>query len=398
VRSRAGLEQSLNDYLTASNANLTTVLDRTLDRIKGSTIKGNDVHLTLSTKGQQVARAALGNRCGSVVAIEPRTGRVLVMASAPSYDPNLIEGHFDQAARAPLAECTTPAPLLNRATDGLYTPGSTFKVITASAAIDTGAFSLSSTFTDPGYCEEYGKKVFNFSDQSGPESFGTVSLLSAIQNSVNSVFCNIGKQIGALKILDYAERYGFYSKPPVELPIDERKASGLYKNGRLWRPREPNAVDPGRLAFGQVELQVTPIQMAMVAATIANDGVLMKPYLVERIVAPDGNPVVTTKPERLDRAVKASTANAITQGMIAAVQAGTSTAAQIPGVTVAGKTGTAESGVSHVNTTGFICFAPAENPRVAVAVFLEQQNGVGGTTAAPIAKQVMEALLAERRN
>jgi penicillin-binding protein A len=398
VRSRAGLEQSLNDYLTASNANLTTFLDRTLDRIKGSTIKGNDVHLTLSTKGQQVARAALGNRCGSVVAIEPRTGRVLVMASAPSYDPNLIEGHFDQAARAPLAECSTPAPLLNRATDGLYTPGSTFKVITASAAIDTGAFSLSSTFTDPGYCEEYGKKVFNFSDQSGPESFGTVSLLTAIQNSVNSVFCNIGKQIGALKILDYAERYGFYSKPPVELTIDERKASGLYKNGRLWRPREPNAVDPGRLAFGQVELQVTPIQMAMVAATIANDGVLMKPYLVERIVAPDGNPVVTTEPERLARAVKASTANAITQGMIAAVQAGTSTAAQIPGVTVAGKTGTAESGVSHVNTTGFICFAPAENPRVAVAVFLEQQNGVGGTTAAPIAKQVMEALLAERRN
>ena len=398
VRSRSGLEQSLNDYLTASNANLTTVLDRTLDRIKGSTIKGNDVHLTLSTKGQQVARAALGNRCGSVVAIEPRTGRVLVMASAPSYDPNLIEGHFDQAARAPLAECSTPAPLLNRATDGLYTPGSTFKVITASAAIDTGAFSLSSTFTDPGYCEEYGKKVFNFSDQSGPESFGTVSLLTAIQNSVNSVFCNIGKQIGALKILDYAERYGFYSKPPVELPIDERKASGLYKNGRLWRPREPNAVDPGRLAFGQVELQVTPIQMAMVAATIANDGVLMKPYLVERIVAPDGKPVATTEPERLGRAVKASTANAVTQGMIAAVQAGTSTAAQIPGVTVAGKTGTAESGVSHVNTTGFICFAPAENPRVAIAVFLEQQNGVGGTTAAPIAKQVMEALLAERRN
>jgi peptidoglycan glycosyltransferase len=271
-------------------------------------------------------------------------------------------------------------------------------VITASAAIDTGAFSLSSTFTDPGYCEEYGKKVFNFSDQSGPESFGTLSLLTAIQNSVNSVFCNIGKQIGALKILDYAERYGFYSKPPVELPIDERKASGLYKNGRLWRPTEPNAVDPGRLAFGQVELQVTPIQMAMVAATIANDGVLMKPYLVERIVAPDGNPVATTEPERLGRAVKASTANAVTQGMIAAVQAGTSTAAQIPGVTVAGKTGTAESGVSHVNTTGFICFAPAENPRVAIAVFLEQQNGVGGTTAAPIAKQVMEALLAERRN
>ena len=398
VRSRAGLEQSLNDYLTASNSNLTTVLDRTLDRIKGATVKGNDVHLTLSRKGQQVARAALGTRCGSVVAIEPRTGRVLVMASSPSYDPNLIEGHFDQATRAPAAECTTPAPLLNRATDGLYTPGSTFKVITASAAIDSGAFNISSTFFDPGYCEEYGKRVFNYSDQGTPSGYGTVTLLQAIQNSINSVFCNLGKQLGALKILEYARRYGFYSKPPVELPLEERKASGLYKDGRLWLPTDSNQVDPGRLAFGQVQLQVTPTQMAMVAAAIANDGVVMKPYLVERIVSPDGDPVTTTSPDRLGRAVKASTANAITQGMVAAVQAGTSTAAQIPGVTVAGKTGTAESGVAHVNTTGFICFAPAENPRVAIAVFLEQQSGVGGTTAAPIAKQVMEALLAERRN
>ena len=397
VRSRAGLEQSLNDYLTASNSNLTTVLDRTLDKIKGATIKGNDVHLTLSTKGQQVARAALGTRCGSVVAIEPRTGRVLVLASSPSYDPNLIEGHFDQATRAPAAQCSTPAPLLNRATDGLYTPGSTFKVITASAAIDSGAFSLSSTFSDPGYCEEYGRRVFNYSDQGTPSGYGTVTLLTAIQNSINSVFCNLGKQIGALKILEYARRYGFYSKPPVELPIDERKASGLYKNGKLWLPKDPNAVDPGRLAFGQVELQVTPIQMAMVAAAIADNGRVMKPYLVERIVSPDGDPVVTTSPDELGRAVKPATADAVTQGMIAAVQAGTSTAAQIPGVTVAGKTGTAESGVSHVNTTGFICFAPAESPRVAIAVFLEQQNGVGGTTAAPIAKQVLEALLSERR-
>jgi peptidoglycan glycosyltransferase len=397
VRSRAGLEQSLNDYLTASNANLSTVLDRTLDRIKGSTVKGNDVFLTLSTKGQRVARAALGTRCGSVVAIEPRTGKVLVLASSPSYDPNLIEGHFNQASRAPLADCSTAAPLLNRATDGLYTPGSTFKVITASAGIDSGTFSLSSTFSDPGYCEEYGKRVYNFADQSGPEAFGTVTLLTAIQDSINSVFCNIGKQIGALKILEYARRYGFYSKPPVELPADERKASGLYRNGKLWLPKDPNAVDPGRLAFGQVQLQVTPIQMAMVAATIANDGVLMKPYLVQRIVSPDGDPVVTTSPDRLARVVKRSTADAVTQGMIAAVQAGTSTAAQIPGVSVAGKTGTAESGVSHVNTTGFICFAPTESPRVAVAVFLEQQSGVGGTTAAPIAKEVLEALLSEPR-
>jgi penicillin-binding protein A len=398
VRSRAGLEQSLNDYLTAANANLSTVLDRTFDRIKGSTIKGNDVVLTLSTRGQQVARAALGNRCGSVVAIEPRTGRVLVLASSPSYDPNLIEGRFDQATRAPNAECRQPAaPLLNRATDGLYTPGSTFKVITAAAGIDKGTFSLSSTFSDPGYCVEYGRRVFNYSDQGIPSGYGTVTLLQAIQSSINSVFCNIGKQIGGLRILEYAERFGFYSKPPLELPADERKASGLYRKGKPWLPDDPNSVDPGRLAFGQERLQVTPVQMAMVAGAIANDGVVMKPFLVQRVVSPDGDPVVTTSPDRLGRAISRGAADAITQGMVAAVQAGTSTRAQIPGVLVAGKTGTAESGVAHVNTTSFICFAPADAPRVAIAVFLEQQSGVGGTTAAPVAKAVMEALLAEQR-
>ena len=397
VRSRAGLERSLNDYLTGSNANLSTVLDRTLDRIKGSTIKGNDVVLTLSTKGQQVAREALGNLCGSVVAIEPRTGRVLVLASSPSYDPNLIEGHFDQATRAPNAACSTPAPLLDRATDGLYTPGSTFKVITASAGIDKGTFSLSSTFSDPGYCEEYGRRVFNYSDQGTPSGYGTVTLLQAIQYSINSVFCNIGKQIGGIRILDYARRYGFYSKPPLELPGEERKASGLYRKGKPWFPDDPNSFDPGRLAFGQERLQVTPVQMAMVAAAIADDGAVMKPYLVKQVLSPDGDPVVTTSPDRLGRAISRGTADAITQGMEAAVRAGTSTRAQIPGVRVAGKTGTAESGVAHVNTTAFICFAPADAPRVAIAVFLEQQSGVGGTTAAPIAKEVLEALLNEPR-
>jgi peptidoglycan glycosyltransferase len=397
VRSRAGLEQSLNDYLTGANANLSTVLDRTFDRIKGSTIKGNDVVLTLSTKGQQVAREALGNFCGSVVAIDPRTGRVLVLASSPSYDPNLIEGHFDQATRAPNAECTQAAPLLDRATQGLYTPGSTFKVVTASAAINTGAFSLSSTFDDPGYCEEYGRRVFNYSDQGTPSGYGRVTLLQAIQNSINSVFCNIGKQIGGLRILEYAQRFGFYSKPPLELPADELKASGLYRDGQPWLPKDPNEVDPGRLAFGQERLQVTPVQMAMVAAAIANGGVVMKPFLVKQVVSPNGDPVVTTSPDRLGRAISRNTADAIRQGMLAAVAAGTSTRAQIPGVLVAGKTGTAESGVAHVNTTSFICFAPANAPRIAIAVFLEQQSGVGGTTAAPIAKEVMEALLAEPR-
>ena len=398
VRSRAGLERSLNDYLTASNEHLATVLERTLDRLKGTTVKGNDVRLTLSTRAQRVALEQLGNRCGSVAALDPQTGRVLVLASSPSYDPNLIEGRFDQASRAPLAECSQPAaPLLNRATDGLYVPGSTFKVVTAAAAIDSGAAQLSTTFEDPGYCVEYGRRVYNYSDQGIPSGYGTVTLLQAIQSSINSVFCNIGKEIGAGRILEYAERFGFYSSPPVELPVDERKESGLYRAGQPWRPEDPNQVDPGRLAFGQERLQVTPLQMAMVAGAIGHGGVVMKPFLLDRVVSPTGRTVVTTKPDELGRAVSRETAAAVTQGMVAAVQSGTSTAAQISGVQVAGKTGTAESGVARVNTTAFIAFAPVGSPRVAIAVFLEEQRGTGGATAAPIAKAVMEALLSEAR-
>jgi peptidoglycan glycosyltransferase len=394
-RSRAGLERSLNDYLTASNANLTTVLERTLDEIRGTTIQGNDVFLTLSTRGQRVAQQALGDLCGAVAAIEPRTGKVLVLASSPSYDPNLVEDRFQQAQRAPNAACTQPAaPLLNRAVDGLYTPGSTFKVITAAAAIDRGKFSLSSQFDDPGYCIEYGKRVFNYSDQGTPSGYGRVTLLQAIQNSINSVFCNIGKEIGAGAILDYMRRFGFYSKPPLELPGEERKASGLYVNGRPWLPKDENDVDPGRLAFGQERLQVTPLQMAMVAGAIANGGVVMKPQLVERVVSPGGRLVTSPSSDELGEAISRQTAGAITQGMVAAVQSGTSTRAQIAGIQVAGKTGTAEIG-RDVNTTAFIAFAPVGSPRVAIAVFLEEQDGVGGSTAAPIAKLVMEALLGE---
>lgn len=397
ARSRSGLERSLNDYLTASNANLTTVLERTLDELRGTTIKGNDVILTLSAAGQKAAVAALGNRCGAVAALDPRTGAVLVLASSPSFDPNLIEEQFQRAQQAPNAECSQPAALLDRAVGGLYTPGSTFKVITASAAIDEGRFRLSSEFDDPGYCVEYGRRVFNYSDQGIPSGYGRVTLLQAIENSINSVFCNIGIELGAGPILEYAERFGFYSLPPVELPEDERKESGLYKDGRPWLPDDLSLVDPGRLAFGQVELQVTPLQMAMVAGAIANGGSLVRPHLVDRVVSPTGRVVTSVRRDELAQVVSGSTAQAVTQGMVAAVEGGTSTAAQIAGVEVAGKTGTAETG-GELNTTGFLAFAPVGRPQVAIAVFLEEQDGVGGTTAAPIAKAVMEALLGESRS
>ena len=362
-RSRAGLERSLNDYLTASNSHLNTVLRRTLDRLKGSTITGNNLVLTIRAKAQRTALDALDRSCGAAVALEPSTGRVLVMASSPSYDPNLVEGRFGTIARrAQGFNCSPPAPLLNRATDGLYTPGSTFKVVTAAAALDTGTFRPDSSFDDPGYCIEYGKKVSNFADQSGPEVFGHVNLVSAFEHSINAVFCEIGKKLGPLTVLDYARRFGFYSDPPLETPSNERAPSGLYNHGRLFLPHDPNQVDPGRLAFWQERMQVTPVQMAMVAAGIANGGVVMRPYVVEKITEPDGSTVSRTQPHELSRAVSPQTAAQLTQMMQAVVQSGTGTTAQIPGVSVAGKTGTAETGVPGLNTTSFIAFVPADAP------------------------------------
>jgi len=389
VRSRSGLEASENDFLTGSNSNLNTVLDTTLDKLKGATVKGNDLVLTIQARAQRTALEALIGKCGAAVALEPRTGRVLASVSSPTFDPNKVERAFNQASR-PKFGC---APLVHRDTAGLYVPGSAFKVVTASAALDSGRFTPDSTFRDPGYCIEYGKPVYNFADQSGPEVFGSVDFTSALEHSINAVFCEIGKSLGARLILDYTKRFGFYSVPPLETPANERAISGLYDKGKLFFPKNDFQVDPGRLAFGQERLQVTPLQMAMVAAAIANRGVVMRPYTVERVVSPGGSTVTKTKPDELGRAVSSRTASEVTSMMEAVVRGGTGTAAQLPGITVAGKTGTAETGVSHENTAWFISFAPAESPQVAVAVVLEKQSGTGGTTAAPIAKAIMEALI-----
>jgi penicillin-binding protein A len=391
-RNRTGLEQSYNDFLTGSNANLDTVFRSTLDKLRGSTITGNDLVLTLQPKLQAVAHRALQGKCGAVVALDPRTGRVLAMVTSPTYNPNLIERRFAQATRTNLP---CGAPLLNRATAGKYQPGSTFKLVTASAALDTGRFTPDSRFYDPGYCIEYGKQVRNAGNPEAPETFGSVDLTQGLQHSINSVFCNIGKTLGAGTVLRYADRYGFYASPPIGLPENEVVASGLYNRGRLFRPTNPDTqVDPGRLAFGQERLQVTPLQMAMVASTIANRGVEMKPQLVERITSPGGHTISHLKPTRLAQPIRRQTAGELAHMMELAVQGGTGTPAQIPGIRVAGKTGTAETGRANINTTWFTAFAPVEAPKIAIAVVVENQaGGFGGTVAAPIAKQVMEAAL-----
>ncbi|MBA2537177.1 MAG: penicillin-binding protein 2 [Actinobacteria bacterium] len=392
-RARTGLEESLNDYLTGSNANLSTIVDRTIDKLKGITQQGNDVITTIDIRAQRVARSGLAGECGAAVALEPSTGRVLVMASSPTYDPNLIEKSYRRATNVQ-ASCEPASPLLNRATQGpVFIPGSTFKIVTAAAALDSGRYTPSSRFTDRGYCIEYGKRVSNYSDQSGPHVFGDVDFSEAVENSINSVFCELGKKLGPKLILEYAKRFGFYEDPPLETPSEERTPSGLYSKGKLYDPDDPNAIDPGRLGFGQERMLVTPLQMAMVAAAVANEGRVMRPYVVSRIVAPDGGIITRTTRDEWRRAMKAETAAVLTDMMVRVVESGTATSAQISGIEVAGKTGTAETGRENENDTSFIAFAPAGNPQVAVAVYLQNQDGVGGSTAAPIAKAIMEALL-----
>ncbi|NUT54725.1 MAG: penicillin-binding protein 2, partial [Thermoleophilia bacterium] len=393
-RFRTGLERSMNDYLTGQNANLSTVLDTFVDKAKGATIEGNDLVLTLVPRGQRAAQEALGSRCGAVVALDVPTGKVLTMYSSPTYDPNLVEDDFEQITRV-RADCKRPDALLNRATAGLYAPGSTFKVVTASAALDSGKFNDRSTFVDPGYCEVYGKRVNNY-DTTRP--FGRLNLHEALVNSVNSVFCNIGKEMGAKSLVSYMKKFGFYETPPLETPSNERAPSGLYDEGRLFDPKEDTDVDPGRFAFGQERLLVTPLQMAMVAQTIANDGVVMEPQVVDRIVAPDGSIVSRSHPDELGRAVKPETARTVAGMMKDAVERGTGTAARIPGYLVGGKTGTAETGIEGLNTTWFICYAGKDRPQVAVAVVVEQQNSTGGQTAAPVAREVLQALLGPASN
>jgi penicillin-binding protein A len=390
-RSRAGLEKSLNGILTGTDRALSDLVDQQLDELKGKPIVGDTVTTTLNLRAQRVAFEQLGRTCGAVAALDPRSGELLVMASSPSYDPNLVERRFGRIGSI-TADCRPAAPLVNRASQGLYPPGSIFKVVTLAAALESNRYAPDSSFYDPGYCIAYGKRVNNF-DTSSP--FGNLSLATALQHSVNSVFCNIGKALGAKRILDQAKKFGFYERPPLETPESERYPSGLYRNGDLWYPERDPDVDAGRMAFGQERMLVTPLQMAMVAAGIGNAGIVMRPWVVDKVLSPDGRTVARTRRQRLDRAVGPVNARDIQEMMVRAVEGGTGTAARIPGFRVGGKTGTAETGVPGRNTTWFIAFAgrPNRRPEVAIAVALEGQSSTGGATAAPIARAVMEALL-----
>ena len=377
-----GIESAENDILSGSSDKL--FVRRLSDYFTGRTPQGGAVALTINDKAQQAATQALAGKRGAVVALNPQTGAILALATAPSYDPSALASHnFTAAAHAyQQLNRDAGAPLLDRAIQQTYPPGSTFKVVTAAAALESGRFTPSSTLQAPNQLK-LPQTTHTLQNFQGEQCNGgrPISLFDALRVSCNTAFGGLGLRLGQGEIRKQAEAFGFGS--PLSIPMGV--ARSVY----------PDNISPPEVAFsaiGQDSDAVTPMQMAMVAAGVANGGVVMQPYLVAKTLAPDLSTLSTASPHELGRAVRPGVASELTRMMQAVVTNGTGTAAQIPGVSVAGKTGTAENQPGQPTHAWFIGFAPAQNPRVAVAVLVEH-GGVGGVTAAPIARQIMQAVL-----
>jgi penicillin-binding protein A len=378
---RRGLESSRNDDLVGKEDEFESILAGLESRDE----EGNDVITNLDVGGTQAAVAGLAGRKGAVVALEPKTGKVRVMVSIPEYDPNLIPSQIGQLNRNP------DQPLLNRTTQELYPPGSTFKVVTASAALDSGKITPETVIDASSPKDISGVPLAN----AGGESFGPISATDALTNSVNTYWAQVGERIGRDTLVEYMRRFGFYEDPQLDYPDGQMIASGIINGDGDY---VDDGFDAGRVAIGQGglegEIRAAPLQMAEVAATVANGGRLMKPRLTDRIVQKDGRVKERIQPDLQAVVMKPETAKQMTAMMSRVVEEGTGTAAALAGITVAGKTGTAEVGANAEFTQPwFICFAPVEDPRMAVAVTVERTQGQGGTVAAPIAKSVLEALL-----
>ena len=383
-----GIEKYENDVLSGSDDRL--FVDRLTNLFTGQQPQGGNVVLTLNAAAQRAAYKGLDGQAGAVVAIDPYTGAILALASVPSFDSNLLASHdasqvtksYDRLRKDP------GSPLLNRATQQLYPPGSLFKVVVSAAALSSGKYTPNSPLIPapaaqplPGTTAE----IHNYDD--APCFGGQATLAQALAISCNTAFANVGMDLGDDAIRKQAEAFGFNKPHDVPLPV----VPSIF-------PPNLNVPQTAQSAIGQYDVRASVMQMAMVAAGVANGGEVMKPYLVAEEQAPDLSSLSVTQPEGLSRAVSPDVAQQLTDMMVGVVTHGTGANAAIPGVTVAGKTGTAEDGSTRPPHVWFMSFAPAENPQVAVAVIVENggrlgNDATGGAVAAPIARAVMEAVL-----
>ena len=375
TQGRVGFELSHNDELVGNKTEFLSVLDQ----LQGHSQVGDNVQSALDPAAQQAAVNGLAGRRGSVVALDPSTGEVRAMVSIPEYDPNQIPKHLAQLNR------DQSAPLFNRATQAGYPPGSTMKVVTATAALDSGEFTTNSTLSGRSPIEIEGVPLAN----SGGEQFGTIDMTTALTNSVNTWWAQAGEKLGKDTMFKYMDRYGFDAKPRLDYPSFQLAASGVYDGNKLLGPND--TIDIGRVAIGQERLRVTPLQMAEVAATVANKGELMEPRLWSKVIDPDGRET-KLDPARQSRVMSEDTAAELNTMMQSVVREGTGTAAAVSGIDVAGKTGTAEISAG-VNDAWFIGFAPASDPQIAISCVVEHTSGFGGPTCGPIFKAVAEAIL-----
>jgi penicillin-binding protein A len=389
VFGRTQLERTQNEALTGSG----NAIETFADLLAGREPVGNNVITTIDPAVQQAARDALGDRRGAVAALDPGTGEVLALWSFPTFDPNGLATLDEEAARATWdqLESATPDPRLNRASQEVFAPGSTFKIITAAAAIEAGMpldreFEDLGEFTLPGTSTQ----IRNFGGGDCNDG-NPLDLAMALQVSCNTVFAQLGSEFND-ELVEQAQRFGFTTELGGQLP-NVAPSFVTDDSGVLDR------ASGGQAGIGQLNVRATPLQMAAAAGAIGAGGVLRVPRLVNAVQDVGGSNVRTFQPAEFSRPVRSDTASTLTSMMVGVVEDGTGRAAQIPGVEVAGKTGTAQRGEGQNPNVWFVGFAPAANPTVAVAVLIEDGAGVGseatgGRLAAPVARTVMEAALA----
>ena len=388
---RAGIELTMNSELNGSDPSM--AFRRIIDVISNRPQQGGSVTLTLNAAAQQAAYKGLGSKTGAVVAIEPKTGKILAMATTPSYDPNRLASHDStkvDAAWKSLNE-DKDRPLSNRAAQELYPPGSTFKLVTAAAALSSGKYTPDTKVSSPAELP-LPQTTVPLVNEDGKNCGGSnnATLTIALRYSCNTAFGTVGMDLGPDALREQAAKFGFGARPLTELPS---VATSQF-------PGDPNEPQTAQSAIGQFDVRATPLQMAMVAAGIANKGEVMKPYLVQNVKTPDLKTVSETKPESLHQAVTPQVASQLTAMMVDVVNNGTGKPGQISGVQVAGKTGTAQTSKDRPPYAWFTAFAPADDPKIAVAVLIEKadiarDDIAGGRLAAPIAKSVMEAVLSQ---
>jgi peptidoglycan glycosyltransferase len=385
-RGRVGFELSHNDELVGNKTEFLSILDE----LQGHEQEGSNVFSSIDSEAQRVATGALGGEPGAVVAMVPDTGEIRAMVSSPTYDPNQIA---NDAAFERLNTADPPA-IINRATQSVYPPGSTMKVVTATAALESGDFDPGTVLNADSPKTISGVPLEN----SGGSSFGDIDMETALTNSVNTYWAQVGEKLGTETMYRYMDRYGFNQLPDIDYPDFQLSPSGEYFEGGLLGPGS-DQIDVGRMAIGQDKLLVTPLQMAQVAATVANGGERMCPRLWSKVIDPDKRTEELEGGDRCARVMDEDTAETLTGMMEDVVNEGTGGAAALAADQVAGKTGTAEvlgrEGCAEDNQAWFIGFAPSDDPKIAVAATVECTSGQGGTVAAPIAQQVMEVLLAD---